>query len=298
VVETRRLTDLLARALDGLEVPPGPVTVALSGGADSAALALLVKRSGAGVDCLHVDHGLPASPKMAAAAAGIAGALELSLETVEVTPVPGPSPEDRAREARYSVLETWPGPVLTGHTRDDNAETMLINLVRGSGPDGLTGIPSFRSPNIHRPILRMLRSETREMASLAGLPFVDDPMNSDLALTRNRIRHSILPLLRELNPRIVESLTRAAETLDRDTSYLRALAPVPQGPSVAVGLVMTLPRPLADRLLASLLRSCGVEVTSDRLGRVWSVARGESQSQQLGDGRVVRRRGALVEVNA
>jgi tRNA(Ile)-lysidine synthase len=296
VVETRRLTELVARALGRLQMPAGPVTVALSGGADSAALALLAKRSGVDTRCLHVDHGLAASDTMENTAVSIAKTLELDLEIVEVTVGAGPSPEERAREARYSALEAWPGTVVTGHTRDDNAETILINLVRGTGPEGLTGIPLVRPPNIHRPMLDVSRSEAREMADLGGLPFVDDPMNSDLSLTRNRIRHSILPLLAELNPRVVESLARAGRTLERDTSYLKTLAPSTASSSVAAGLVMTLPRPLADRLLTDLLRSAGVSVTSDRLERVWSVVRGESAGQELCDGRTVRRRGALIMV--
>jgi tRNA(Ile)-lysidine synthase len=280
-----------------MHLPGGPATVALSGGADSAALALLVKRSGAEIRCLHVDHGLAASPALARAAASIADVLELDMEKVEVTLAPGPSPEERAREARYSALEAWPGPVLTGHTRDDNAETILINLVRGTGPDGLTGIPRFRPPNIFRPMLDVSRSEAREIAELADLPFMDDPMNSDLSLTRNRIRHSILPLLTELNPKVVESMARAAQTLERDISYLRDLAPSTSGPSVAAGLVMTLPRPLADRLLVDLLRASEMSVTSDRLERLWSVVRGESHSQELGEGKIVQRHGALVVVS-
>lgn len=296
MAETRRLNDLVARALERFHLPVGPVTVALSGGADSGALALLVKRSSADARCLHVDHGLPGSPTMARAAADIADALGLDMETIAVTLAPGPSPEGRAREARYAAFQSWAGPVLTGHTRDDNAETILINLIRGTGPDGLTGIPRFRPPHIYRPLLEVSRSEAREMAVLAGLHFVDDPMNSDLSLTRNRIRHSILPLMAELNPRVVESLARAAEALDRDASYLRDLAPSSSNSSVVASLVLILPRPLADRLLADLLRSSGVGVTSDRLERVWSVVRGESARQELAEGKTVWRRGALVVV--
>lgn len=296
MAETRRLTELVESALGRLHVPGGPVTVALSGGADSAALALLLERGGAEPGCLHVDHGLPGSPQMARAATQITEALGLRMDMVKVSIGPGPSPEERAREARYGAFDAVPGPVLTGHTRDDSAETMLINLIRGTGPDGLSGIPRFRPPNIHRPMLDITRHETREIAMLAGLPFADDPMNADLSLTRNRIRHMILPLLTELNPKVVEAIARAADTLDRDTGYLGESTPPVSGQSVPTGLVVTLPRPLADRLLAELLRSAGVGVTADRLERVWSVARGETSRQELAEGKSVWREGALVRV--
>lgn len=294
MVETRRLTELVESALGRLHIPGGPVTVALSGGADSAALALLLERAGARPGCLHVDHGLSGSPQMARAADEVAEALGLAVDTVKVSIESGPSPEERAREARYGAFDTQPGPVLTGHTRDDNAETMLINLIRGTGPEGLSGIPRFRPPNIHRPMLDITRDETREMAMLAGLPFTDDPMNADLSLTRNRIRHMILPLLTELNPKVVEALARAADTLDRDTTYLGEMTPPVSGSSVPAGLVVTLPRPLADRLLADLLRSAGLGVTAERLERVWSVARGETSTQEVAEGKSVWREGALV----
>ena len=296
MVETRRLTELVESALGRLQIPGDRVTVALSGGADSAALAFLLVRAGVTPGCLHVDHGLPGSQQMAVAATGISEALGLEMDTVTVSIGPGPSPEERAREARYGAFDARRGPVLTGHTRDDSAETMLINLIRGTGPGGLSGIPPFRPPNIHRPMLDITRDETREIAVLAGLPFADDPMNADLSLTRNRIRHTILPLLTELNPKVVEALARTADTLGRDATLLWEMTPPSSGPSVAAGLVVTLPRPLGDRLLADFLRSAGVGVTADRLERVWAVARGETSRQELAEGMSVWRDGALVIV--
>lgn len=296
MVATRRLSELVAGALDGLDVPSGPVTVALSGGADSAALALLVTEAGVESSCLHIDHGLPASPMMSKAADAVAAHLGLDIETVEVTLPSGASPEAVARGVRYEVFIAVPGPLLTAHTRDDNAETVVINLVRGTGSRGLAGIPPFRPPNIHRPLLGVTRSDTREMASLAGLPFGDDPMNDDLTLTRNRVRRTILPLLAEMNPQIVETLARSGELLSRDAVYIDSQVPKPKGPEVATGLVRALPRPLADRLLSDLLRTVGMSVTSDRLERVWEVVRGESRQHDLADGKTVSRRGALVVI--
>lgn len=296
MAETRRLSELVSAAQQRLELPEGPVEVALSGGADSASLAYLGIESGYEVRVLHIDHQLPASPMMARAAGDVAAKLGIEMEVIQVDVGEGPSPEDQARDARYAVLAEREGPVLTGHTRDDSIETMLINLVRGTGPSGLTGIPSFRSPNIYRPMLAVTRSETRELATLAGLPFVDDPMNADLSLTRNRVRLQLLPLMRELNPQVDAALARTAATLERDREYLEERVAEHFGRAVPVSAVTTLPRALADRVLHRALEENGIGPTSDRIGRMWSVASGESERQELAAGRVVVRRGALLVI--
>lgn len=294
---TRRLTELTKAASAELKLPSGPITLALSGGADSAALAYICLDAGIALDALHIDHGLPASPRLAQAAASVADQLSVPLDTVKVEIGQGPSLEERARDARYAVFDRRETAVLTGHTRDDNAETILINLVRGTGAAGLTGIPYHRPPNTYRPMLSVSRNETRELAALAELPFYDDPMNDDPAITRNRVRQTLLPILREINPQVVENLARAASTLDRDSAFLDSLVPeTGDAPGVPIAIVVTLPRPVADRLLQALLRTAGVGVTADRLERVWSVVNGEAVSQDLVRGLRVTRRGALVVV--
>ena len=294
MAETRRLSELVSATLPRLDLPEGPVEVALSGGADSATLAYLSIEGGLEVRALHIDHQLPASPMLAGAAGEVAGRLGIELEVRQVDLAKGPSPEEQAREARYAVLVDRGLPVLTGHTRDDSIETMLINLIRGTGPTGLTGIPGFRRPNIYRPMLAVTRSETREIATLAGLPFVDDPMNEDLSLTRNRIRLGLLPLMRELNPQVDAALARTAATLERDREYLERRAAKHFGPTLPVSAVTTLPPALADRVLRHALEESGIAPTSDRIARMWSVASGESERQELAEGRVVVKRGALL----
>lgn len=293
---TRRLSDLVSATLSKLELPAGPVVVALSGGADSAALAFLTVESGVETRGIHIDHRLAASPMMAAAAEEIAARVGIELEMREVTVGDGPSPEDQARQARYQVLEEAGRTVLTAHTRDDSIETMLINLIRGTGPTGLTGIPRFRPPAIHRPMLEVTRSDTREIASLAGLPFRDDPMNEDLSITRNRVRLEILPLMRELNPGVDASLARAAAALRRDSEYLDDLAGDLYRGALPVSVLNTVPRVLADRMLHRALEESGVGATADRIERMWSVAAGRSDRQDLADGRRVVRRGALLSI--
>jgi tRNA(Ile)-lysidine synthase len=296
MVATRRLTDLVATALSELKLPEGRLTVALSGGADSGALAYLLHELGREMGLVHIDHQLEASPAMAGAAGEIAEKLGVPLETFTVDVEPGASLEARARDARYGVLETLDAAVVTGHTRDDQVETMLINLIRGSGPRGLAGIPRFRTPNIHRPMLEITRSETREIATLAGLPFVDDPMNEDMALTRNRIRLQILPLMREFNPQLDAALARTAEMIEADVGFIDDLASDHQTGVLPVSLLLTLPKVLADRLLHDALENASITPTADRIGRMWSVARGESKRQDVADGRAVIHRGALLVI--
>lgn len=293
---TRRLRELISATLPRLELPDGPVVVALSGGADSAALAFLCLEAGSEASAIHVDHQLPASPMLAEAAGAIAARLGIALEVHQVVVDVGPSPEEKARRARYEVFTRSPQPLLTAHTRDDNVETILINLIRGTGSSGLAGIPRFRPPRIHRPILEVTRNETRELASLAGLPYRDDPMNDDSSLTRNRIRLELLPMMRELNPGVGAALARAADTLRRDIEYLDEKAATIYQEKLPISVLTTVPRVLGDRMLRRALEESGVGVTSDRIERMWSVVWGDSERQGLAGGRAAVRRGVLLVI--
>ncbi len=293
---TRRLNQLVDSALKRTRLPPGPVTVALSGGADSAALALLAAETDRKVSVAHINHGLEASEILAAAAAEVASRLDLPFDAISIRVPPGPSLEAKARAARYAALSNVDGPVVTGHTRDDAIETMLINLVRGTGADGLGGIPYHLPPNIYRPILDVSRSETREIAALARLPFRDDPSNDDLRLTRNHIRHVVIPRLRDLNPKLDEAMSRAAAALRVDCEYLDELAGGPPPEALEVSVLATLSRPVADRLVMRWLVSHEVEVNADLVERVWSVVLGASDSQDLEGGRSVVRDRAVIRI--
>ncbi|HIE22270.1 MAG TPA: tRNA lysidine(34) synthetase TilS, partial [Acidimicrobiia bacterium] len=254
---------------------------------------------------LHVDHGLPYSPLMAEAARRVAKSLEVPLEVVSTTVPEGASPEGQARSARYRAFaEAVAGreALLTAHTEDDDAETILFNLIRGTGPQGLTGIPAFRPPNIYRPLLAVTRSETLEIATLAGLPYADDPMNQDPTLTRNLLRREVLPVLARLNPRLVPALHRMGQMLARDVEHLDRLAasirPVTgEGwAAIPLGVLLSRPRPVADRALIDALGALagrGV-VSAERLDRIWSVVRGDAPREEVGGGVIVSRRGAMI----
>jgi tRNA(Ile)-lysidine synthase len=296
MAETRRLRELVSSILPRLELPNGPLVAALSGGADSAALAYLCVESGVETAALHIDHQLPASPMLAEAAGSVAARIGIALETRQVTVEEGASPEEMARKARYEVFSKSPVPLLTAHTRDDTVETVLINLIRGTGTAGLAGIPPFRPPCIYRPMLAVTGSETREVCTLAGLPYRDDPMNLRPDLTRNRVRHEILPLMRALNPAVDAAIARAASSLRRDHDYLEAQAEALDPGSLTASVLATVPRVLADRLIRRCLESHGIAPTADRIGRVWSVATGESERQDLAAGKTISRRGATLVI--
>jgi tRNA(Ile)-lysidine synthetase-like protein len=306
MADTRRLTALVSRIEPRLRLPEGDLVVGLSGGADSAALAHVLSRGGRTVRALHVHHGLAYSDRLEAAAREIGESLGLPVETVRVTVEPGSSPEGRARTARYKAFrESAAGEkVVLAHTRDDQAETVVMNLLRGAGLRGLAGIPWFRPPNVYRPMLDVTRSETREVAALAGLEYFDDPMNDAPELTRNAVRLEVLPMLGRFNPRLVASLARMAETvgvesafLDRQAGSVDVMHDVHRG-KVAVGELVTVDRALANRVLSGIVGRFREHpgLSSEEMDRVWRVARGESSREELQAGLVVTRSGPLLFV--
>jgi len=185
--------DLLARCT--FPSPGTTVDCAVSGGPDSLALLVLAVEAGLMVTAWHVDHGLrPGSDAEGERVAVVADSLGAAAVSVTAMVGDGPNLEARAREARLDAL---PDGVLTGHTADDQAETVLLNLLRGSGVHGSAGIgdPS------RRPLLGLRRSETRALCVACGLEPLDDPMNDDPRFVRNRIRNEVLPLLAEVSDR-------------------------------------------------------------------------------------------------
>ena len=217
------------------DLPQGHVVVACSGGADSLALAAAAAggapRAGRTAGAAVVDHGLqPGSDRVAAAAADQCRALGLApvdVLTVDVTAGPG-GPEAAARTARHAALAALSArhggaPVLLGHTRDDQAEQVLLGLVRGSGARSLSGMPRVRLPFV-RPLLHLGREVTRAACAGEGLVWWEDPHNADPAYLRVRARE-LLPLLEQrLGPGVVAGLARSADLLRDDADLLDDLA--------------------------------------------------------------------------
>lgn len=195
---------------------------------------------------------------------------------------PGANLEARARAARYAVL---PPEVLTGHTADDQAETVLLNLLRGAGLSGLSG---FRPE--HRPIRRLRRAETSALCNELGLSPVHDASNADLRFRRNRVRSELIPLIDDIAQRDVTAvLARQADSLRDDAGLLDelALAIDPTDASALAGA----PVALARRAVRQWLRD-GAELhppDAATVERVLAVARGDVVACEVGQGRSVRR---------
>lgn len=197
--------------------PSTRVLVALSGGADSTALMALLRILGYPVVAGHVDHGLhPGSRAHALHAERSARSLGIDVhkEEVEVDP----PTEAQARDARYSALQTMAarvgaGHIATGHTLDDDAETVLMRMARGGFP---RGIPPVRD-GIVRPLIDLRRSDTEKVCRMLGLEWIDDPTNEALRYTRNLVRHRVLP---RFDDRIVTTLAAAGRRTSSDTDEL------------------------------------------------------------------------------
>lgn len=253
----------------------------MSGGADSTALAVLAVASQLEVTLVHVDHGLRAdSGAEAHHVATLAQHLGCSFTAERVDIEPGPNLEARAREARYRVL---PPDVMIAHTADDQAETMLLQMLRGAGLTGLSGMRA----GVRRPLLGLRRSDTVALCDAVGLEVIQDPMNRDPRFTRVRVRHELLPLLRDVaNRDVVPVMARQAELWRDDDDLLEQLAA--QLDPTDARAVTAAPVALARRALRQWLADPHPP-SAGELERVLQVARGERIACELEGGRRIAR---------
>lgn len=275
--------------------PPGTVvTAAVSGGPDSLALLTLAQAAGLDVTAVHVDHGLrPGSGDEAAVVGVVAARLGARFRAVRVHLTPGGDLEARARSARYAAL---PPDVMTGHTADDVAETMVLNLMRGAGLDGLAAMQPSRPGHPGRPLrplLALRRSDTLAVCATAGIEALTDPSNADPHFRRNRVRAEVLPLLAEVAGRdVVAVLARQAALLADDAVLLDELAAAVD-PTDAAALTAA-PRALARRAVRRWLRaSSDAELhppAAAEVARVLDVAAGRAVACEVSGGRRVARR--------
>jgi tRNA(Ile)-lysidine synthase len=291
--------------LDAVGVEAGaPVLVGASGGPDSTVVADLAARwSAAGrlgpVTLLYVDHGLrPGSAADGDRIAALAGQLGVAAEvrTVEVDRSRA-SLEAAARSARYRAFDQlarergarW---VLLGHTATDQAETVVMRLIRGTGITGLAAIPPRRGRYL-RPLLEVTREQVEAYLSGRGLPHISDPMNDDPQFTRNRVRDRIMPLLVAENPAVVDALCRVAaaareqsELVDDLASELLARARRSGG--LACELLRTAPPAVAKRAISL---AAGGQLGADHLAQLVALIAGPAagtRSIDLPGGRAVR----------
>ena len=288
-----------ARAVDDIVAP---VVVGCSGGADSTALLALTVDARLAPIAVHVDHGLrPDSAADSSRVAGIAAQLGARVDACAVTVEPGANLEERARDARYAALEAarhehGATAVFVGHTADDQAETVLLNLLRGAASAGLGGMRARRGTLV-RPLLEFRRSETAAVCDALGVRVVRDPMNDDETFRRVAVRRRVLPLLGGIAGRdIAPVLARQAEILREESDYLddlaRAAWPGDRAPSARS--LMELHPVLARRAVRVWLGP--PPPSSAEVARVLEVADGRCRATELAGGRTVRRTAGQLRV--
>lgn len=264
------------------EAPTGPLLLALSGGLDSALLLALLVKAGLSsrLRALHVHHGLhPQADEWANHCHHITAQYGVPLEISKVTLGRG-SVEDAARKVRYQALaETAQGgAVITAHHQDDQAETLLLRLMRASGVRGLGAIKKHSQVNgmrLWRPLLAVSRDTLQAWAEQLALTWVEDPSNRDDSIPRNFIRHRVIPLLREQWPVASKSLAQSAQWLQESQALLDQLAaqdaaadvasqesPVPGYPSLSVPAITSLSPERRRNVLRWWLHEHGVGAPS------------------------------------
>ena len=242
--------------------PGDKVIAAVSGGADSVAMlfALYLLRDELGItlEAAHFNHHLRGaeSDRDEAFVTDFCGRYCIPLHLGSGRIVSGKKGlEAAARDARYTFLRSLPGKVATAHTADDNAETVLMRLIRGTGLKGLGAIAPV-SGNVIRPMLTVTRDDVEAFLEEYALPHVEDSSNAEDDFLRNRIRHGILPLMRAENPRIGENLSAMALLLRQDEACLQAMIPEEQMPDVS--RLKAMEPALRRRTLERFLKAQGV----------------------------------------
>ncbi len=238
------------------------VVCAVSGGADSVAMLfgfyLLAKKLGISVRAAHFNHNLRGeeSGRDEAFVRAFCERYDIPLNVGHGNVVSGKKGlEAAAREARYSFFRSLSGKVATAHTADDNAETLLMHMVRGTGLKGLGGIAPINGVFI-RPMLGITRQEVLAFLDAYHLDYVVDSSNNTDMFLRNRIRRHVMPLLKQENPKLSENLSAMALRLREDEEVLSQLSAVSELPDVSA--LRQFQPPIRRRMLAAFLEKCGV----------------------------------------
>jgi tRNA(Ile)-lysidine synthase len=297
-----------ASALAGLQLPL-PLAVAYSGGADSTVLLLAAAQRWPGqVHAIHVHHGLQDAAddfeNLCRATCTVLG-VPLHVRRVSARNAPGESPEDAARVARYQALaraarDNGLQAVLLGQHADDQVETLLLALSRGAGLPGLAAMPPvFQREGMVfvRPLLALSADAIRVWVREHGIPVVEDPTNSDVAFTRNRIRHVLLPALQECFPQYRETFARSSRHAAQAQELLETVAVedlARMGGTPGLTALQQLPRARQANVLRHWLRSVHAASASaaqleELLDQVAAcTTRGHQIRIKVGNGRVER----------
>ena len=294
--DVAHVDDLLARCT----FATGPLDLAVSGGADSVGMTLLAVAAGREVALHHVNHHLrPESNEDAELVRDLARDLGVSVTVYDVEVDSASNVESNARTARRAVL---PPGTATGHTMDDLAETMLLNMLWGAGLDGLS--PMVGDPT--KPLLALRRAEVLDFVRASGRPYVLDPTNDDQRLRRNAVRHELLPAMVRVSGRdVVPILARQADIVAEERAWLDQLATADAARSL--GEVDC--RELQEWSVARVRRWLRAQLRSaDRgdgthppsaaeIDRALAVVRGEVVATELSGGRRLARSGQHLTVH-
>lgn len=292
--------------------PGDRVTVGFSGGADSCCLLhLLFSLQNAlkiSVSALHIHHGIRGEEadrdaefcKLFCEAYGIPFAIQY-VNVPHTAAETGESAEECARRLRYEALRIAAGEtgkIATAHTADDNAETVLWNLTRGTGLAGLCGIPPVRE-NIVRPLLVCTRREVEIYCAQQRLEFVTDSTNFSPDYTRNRIRHEVMPVLADLNPAVLETVTRMCANLRAENAFLQTLCDLSlqntDTNAIPLDLLKSQPKALACRVLKRVLQEkTGGDIAATHIEAVYALLV-KNGSVTLPGGVTARSRGGVLE---
>ncbi|MPZ52009.1 MAG: tRNA lysidine(34) synthetase TilS [Acidimicrobiia bacterium] len=304
VADQGRLRDLSESVLSRVQSPESAVLVALSGGADSAVCAWAMVQMGVTVRGTYVDHGWAHSSMMGEAAGKVAHHLDIDLERRSVD---APRDEGGARRLRYMALTGVARDeelIATGHTADDQVETVLAFILRGTGPEGLMGIPRERS-GLVRPIIDVWRAETRELSAMLALPVADDPTNDEPG-QRNDIRNILIPHLEETyNPAVKRALVRMSGLVAEEHSLIAEMAdsvPVRVGEGMAtipLSSLRSVGRAVATEAIRRVCRRLNPPYgpDADGISRILDVVEGASAGAEVGGGLTVRTDRALLTIS-
>ncbi|MGN0977187.1 MAG: tRNA lysidine(34) synthetase TilS [Faecousia sp.] len=250
-----------------LILPGDTVICAVSGGTDSVALlfalCLLREKGSFRLEAAHFNHKLRGeeSDRDETFVRTLCERYDIPLHVGSGAVVPGKKGlEAAARDARYGFLLGLEGKIATAHTADDNAETVLLHLVRGTGLKGLGGIAPVRGKLI-RPMLTVTRQEAEEFLDSWCLSHIEDSSNETDAFLRNRIRHHVMPLLKAENPRLAENLSQMALRLRQDEECLSSQANFEILPTVET--LKAMPAAVRSRMLERFLKQSGVKEPED-----------------------------------
>lgn len=300
----------VARALAPMASAGQPIVVACSGGADSTAALVAVARArsaGEATVAAYFDHGLRPPAETEAdrdAVESLASRLGCGFASGVAGAADGASSEAAAREWRYRWLaeacaEAGADVCVTGHTLDDQAETVLLRLTRGAGVGGASGMQPFapwpvtcegRSLSLARPLLDERRAAVRKYVQALGIEPREDPTNATLGFDRNRVRHRVLPELREISPGVEAALARFSNLARRDDEALEQWAEREAERIVRIGAGMAA---IDRRQLLALPQAVASRIVRQSAGRLGLVLESSQVEQALG---VARRRGARVSL--